>query len=128
MTASTGGERPVDGSFVPVAKGSVTSVELDGERVLYDVDSGRLQRLDPVGTIIWPFLDGSVSIAELADDVADAFSAPAEDVRAGIVDLVRALLDEGLLVPAGDDGTAEEPPARAAGDDAERFLVDPPGG
>lgn len=43
----------VDDDFVPGVKPSVASVELDGERVLYDADSGRLHRLDPVGSVIW---------------------------------------------------------------------------
>lgn len=133
MTDTTGAEVAVDASFVPVTKASVTSAELDGERVLYDVDSGRLQRLDPVGTIIWPFLDGSASIAELAADVAEAFAADVHEVRAGIVSLVTALLDEGLLVSPHDGGPAAQDAADATAPPREdpgapTFLVDPPGG
>ena len=133
MTGADGDGTAVDASFVPVAKESVTSAELGGERVLYDVDTGHLQRLDPVGTIIWPFFDGSASIGELADDVADAFGAGVDEVRAGIVSLVTALLDDGLLVsphdgaaPAAGAAADAAPPREEPG--APTFLVDPPGG
>ncbi|HEV2068517.1 MAG TPA: PqqD family protein [Acidimicrobiales bacterium] len=121
----------VDDDFVPRAKPSVASVELDGERVLYDTEGGRLHRLDPVGSLVWACFDGRSPVGELAADLAAGFGADLERVRSDVVELVTTLVDEGLLETG--DGEAEgheaEQDANPQGiRDEPTVLTDPPGG
>lgn len=118
--------------LVPSPKRSVVSVELDGERVLYDTETGRLHQLDAIGSVVWSCFDGEVDLDELAGDLSEAFGADRGRVRADVEALARSLAAEGLLdldgvvpdpVAAGD----EDPGTPAtAGDLA--VLSDPPGG
>lgn len=79
-------------------KGALAEAELDGERVLWDPESGRVARLDRIGTLIWAGLDGNTGIDELAAELADAFATTSETVRADVEPFVARLSDLGFLV------------------------------
>jgi hypothetical protein len=106
----------------PAAKPTVVSVEVGGERVLLDTETGKLHLLDRVASVVWPFLDGTATVDELAADVADAFGEPVERVRADLGALVGRLAEEGLLAGTGEPAPDDEPPP------GPRMLVDPPSG
>ena len=121
----SGGDTPV----VPAVKPTVLSVELDGERVLYDTATGRLHQLDPVGSVVWSCLDGATDLDELSADLSEAFGAERSRVRSDVEALVRQLAAEGLVDTGGTlpgPPVAEVEPPATAGDLA--VLSDPPGG
>jgi hypothetical protein len=78
---------------------------------------GRLVALDEVSTIIWDALDGTVSVAELADDLAAATGASPEEHLEQISWLVGALRADGFL----EDSPTLPPPQRIG------FPMIPPG-
>jgi hypothetical protein len=51
--------------------------------------------------MVWALFDGSASLASVVTAVCAEFEAPPQVVEADVVELVRDLLDEGLLVEAG---------------------------
>lgn len=69
----------------------------DGEAVVRDPATGRLFVLNPSATMLWPRFDGSTSVAALAEELAAAFAAPAEQVRSDVERLVADLAAMGLL-------------------------------
>lgn len=84
----------------------VTSVEVDGEAVVYSPHAG-VHRLDTTATVLWRCFDGDASLRELADDLADVFpeeepSRLGADLLAYARDLGRAGLLDG--VDPGDEG------------------------
>ncbi len=81
----------------PRVRRDLTVVELDGEAVVYDERSGELHHLNPTATLIFGFLDGTVTIRDLAADVSDAFGVPADEVESQIRALVRRFRKLGLL-------------------------------
>ena len=103
------------------------TVTIDGERVVFDPQRGEVHQLNPVGSVIWEFLDGTATIGELVADLADAFHVAPDTVHADLVSLLTQLDEHSLLVDkdALDDATAQargvdpEPPAPT-------YLVDPP--
>ena len=104
---------------------ALASVELDGEVVVYDERDHRIHQLDRIGSIIWPWLDGTATIEELAADLADAFDAPLEEVRADLAALVEELQDKQLL--ADEDEPPSSPPERARARNGDpTYLTDPP--
>lgn len=120
---------PVGDDFVPRVKPSVASVELDGERVLYDADSGRLHRLDPVGSVIWACFDGHAPVGELVTDLAAGFGVATGQLRSDVARLVTTLVDEGLLETGEGGGQEPAQDADPQGDrDEPTVLTDPPGG
>ena len=109
-----------DGSSTPAAREDVASVEIDGERVLYDPLSERVARLDAIGSAIWPFLDGATTVAELAADLADVFEADVTVVERDLLTMLGQLAEQGLLAVGPRPVRAEPPPP------GRRYLVDPP--
>ena len=89
--------KDIDGAFVPTHGGDVTSVELDGERVLLAEDSGRVHWLDPIGTIVWDCFDGMSSVDEIVTDLAEAFRTPVDPIRSDVLELTRQLGSAGVL-------------------------------
>ena len=83
--------------FVARPRDTTFATEFDGETLLVDRETGFLNLLDPVGSIVWNCLDGQETLAELADELAEAFGAPAEVVRQDVLEMVRSVGRKGLL-------------------------------
>jgi coenzyme PQQ biosynthesis protein PqqD len=69
----------------------------DDAVILLDPDSGHYYTLDDVGGRIWELCDGSRSVDEIADLLAAEYDAPAERIRADVIELLSELR-EGRLV------------------------------
>jgi len=119
--------RSFDDAFAPAVRPDVETVTIDGERVVFNPQRGEVHQLNPIGSVIWEFLDGTTTIGELVADLSDAFHVAPDTVRADLVSLLTLLDEHWLLVGADslDDaasaerGVESEPPAPI-------YLVDPP--
>lgn len=87
----------IDASFAPRRRPNVAAVELDGEAVLYDEDSGAMHLLDPIATIVWKCFDGSANLEDLSFELAAAFDADEDVILADVLALARQLGRQGLL-------------------------------
>ena len=81
----------------PKFRQDLTVVELDGEAVIYDDESGELHHLNPTATIVFNLLDGSATIKELSAEIADAFAQPADEVERQVRTLLREFRKVNLL-------------------------------
>jgi hypothetical protein len=107
----------------PQALPRVASLAVDGELVLLDALTRATHVLDPVASVIWPFLDGQTAVADLVDDLATEFSVDRALVATDVHRLIESLDAAGLLVPDGaadiDGLTIQEKP------EGPRFVDDP---
>ena len=87
----------IDGSFRPRASAHITSVEVDNVAVLYDESYGVCHRLDPVATVIWSLLDGSTTVDELVEELAELYATDRSTVEVDVFALMRHLGDLGVL-------------------------------
>jgi thiol-disulfide isomerase/thioredoxin len=87
----------IDLDFVARPRDSIVATEFDGETLLVDRETGFLSILDPVGSIVWNCLDGQGTLADLAEELSEAFGAPAEVVRQDVLEMVRKVGRTGLL-------------------------------
>lgn len=125
----SGSSDTIDAAFVARRRGDVAVEELDHELVVLDERTGRLHVLNPTATVVWQCLDGDADLATLAVELATAFGAEADAVRADLLTLARQLADDGLLVGFEPDPPApgesaprdDEPP-----DATPRLLTPPP--
>lgn len=85
-------------------------MDCDSETVVYHLGTGEVHRLDPVGATVWRSLDGRTTIADLAAELATAFEADPDVVRADVERLVEHL-GEALLLA---DGPTPPPPTEPA--------------
>jgi PqqD family protein of HPr-rel-A system len=88
----------------PKVRADLTAVEIQGEAVVYDPQGVRLHHLNPAAAVVFQLCDGSGTVKELAEDIAEALGLPQDDVT----DQVRRVVDDfrqaGFL-----DGKAPKP-------------------
>jgi hypothetical protein len=66
--------------------------------VLLDPQSGQYYTLDEVGSRVWELCDGSRKVAEIVDIIGQEYDAPADVIQADVIELLRDLTDEKLVV------------------------------
>lgn len=81
----------------PRMRQDLTVVELDGEAVIYDDESGELHHLNPTATVVFTLCDGTATVKELSGDIADAFSQPVDEVEKQVRTLLREFRKANLL-------------------------------
>ena len=68
--------------------------------VLLNLEGGQYYSLDEVGARVWELCDGTRTVAELVSIIGREYDAPAETVRADVLELLTELADESLVVEA----------------------------
>lgn len=119
--AGTPADPVIGPEFAPARRSGIAWVELDGEAVLYDADGGGVHALNPTATLVWQLLDGTATLATLADELAEAFAADPRQIAGDLEQLVGALATSGVLA-----GTGPSPadPELAAGAHADHDHAD----
>lgn len=82
----------------------VSSVDLDGETVLFLATTGAVQRLPAPAALVWSLLDGTVTIDTLAGEINDVFDEDPALVRSQVRRLVAQLHSVGFLVDSTTHG------------------------
>ena len=88
----------------PKVREGLTVVELDGEAVIYDEDSGDLHHLNPTATIVFGLCDGTATMKELSADISEAFGVPESEIETQVRTLVRQFRKAQLLEPSSSNG------------------------
>ena len=86
----------------PKVREDLAVVELDGEAVIYDEQSGSLHHLNPTATIVFSLCDGSATVKEIANEISQAFEVPSADVEKQLRALLKEFRTWGLLVGPGN--------------------------
>ena len=79
------------------ARNGLTVIELDGEGVVYDADSGNLHHLNHTAWLVFSLCDGTGTARELSADIADAFEMDATEVEHQVRSLLRTMKREELV-------------------------------
>jgi PqqD family protein of HPr-rel-A system len=81
----------------PKVRDDLTVVELDGEGVIYDEDTGELHHLNQTAALVFSLLDGTGTIKELALDLSSAYGQEPKDIEDQLRPLIRGFKQAGLL-------------------------------
>ena len=73
------------------------AVEVDGELVMLDIESGNYLGLSPVGTRIWELLDRPRSVGDVVGILGAEYDVPPEVCTRETLDFIGQLLDNGLV-------------------------------
>jgi hypothetical protein len=84
----------------PKARDDITVVELDGEAVIFDEQSGALHRLNPTATIVFGLCDGTATIRDISRDICEAFGVPLTEVESQVRGVIRQFRKSKLLEPS----------------------------
>lgn len=74
--------------------------EVDGEAVVLDSLGDRYFGLNRSGLVVWRRLSAGGTPSEAERDLVNLYAIPVDQARADVADLLRRLLDAGLLAPA----------------------------
>lgn len=103
--------------LAPARSSEAVTVEVDGETLIYHRQTGRVHRLNPVGAIVWQWLDGETTVGALVSDLSSAFGIDPTVVRRDVTELLD-ILGQPFLSAEGprSSGPVNEP----------RVLTNPP--
>ncbi len=104
MGASQGNQ--LNASTVVVAADELLSGEFDADAVILDLRNGVYYGLDGAGARIWQLLQRPNSLAALRDALVAEYEVPRRRCEADLRDLLRDLLDRGLIRIAHDGAVA----------------------
>lgn len=76
----------------------ILAQEAQGRTVLLRLEDGGYYALDEVGALVWELCDGQRSLDDIVDALCTEFDAPAEMVRADVLEFIGDLRRERLLV------------------------------
>jgi len=115
----------IEAGFAPSPRGAVVSTRLDEDLLIVDSSTGRIHVLNSTAALVWECFDGEVTLDELAADLAEAFHAPLEAVRADTVEMTRELGRLGLLAGVSPPLAEASPMAGVlgVGDEVDSFPV-----
>jgi PqqD family protein of HPr-rel-A system len=82
----------------PRARADLTVEELDGEAVIFDEENGSFHHLNSTATVVFRLCDGTATMPQLAEDLADAFDVPVKEVEPQVRTLVGQFRRANLLV------------------------------
>jgi hypothetical protein len=85
----------------------VVAVDLKGQTVILDIDSGLFYQLNAVGTRIWAMLDAPSTVPRLCERLQDAFDVNAKTCRSDVTDFIQRLGANGLLDVRAPPGLPE---------------------
>lgn len=83
-----------------------TSVNLEGQTVVLNLPSGNYYQLDEVGARVWSLLRERTRGEEICRKLVEEYEVDAEVVEQDVLQFLRQLASEGLIVAEPD---AEEP-------------------
>jgi len=72
------------------------------DTILLNLNNGYYYSTNPVGAAVWERCDGTRSVGEIADALSALFDAPKEDIERDVLQFVRDMSEEKLLVIDGD--------------------------
>lgn len=81
----------------PQVRSDLTIVELDGEAVIYDDDAGELHHLNGTATLVFSLLDGTATIAQLVQELAEVYGVPSHEISPQVEDIVARFGEAGLF-------------------------------
>lgn len=82
----------------------VVAREIEGELIIVPIASGigdmedELYTLNETGREIWRRLDGTISLRQIADDLATEYNAPAGEIERDVTGLVTELARRKMLI------------------------------
>lgn len=78
------------------AKGNIVS-DMDGEKVMLNVDKGKYYNLGEVGGVIWDLLGEPKAVSELISYLVSDYDIEQAECERQVIAFLGQLLDEGLI-------------------------------
>jgi hypothetical protein len=111
----------------PRIRPDISVADIDGEAVVYDPNGEHLHYLNHSAALVLDLCDGTATMKQMAQAIADVYEMPPDDVEKQVRTTVRELRRRVLLEPTKKKTPAEEPePAEIAEDEREPIRMQVP--
>ena len=111
----------------PRVRDEITICPIEGEAVLYDPSGSHLHYLNHSAALVLDLCDGSVTMKEMAEEIADVYEMRIDEVEKQVRTTVRELRARKLLVPTtrreADEAARAAESARTAIDEREEIRI-----
>src|SRR5438093_2852876 len=81
----------------PKLRQDLVAVDIDGEAVVYDPEEVLLHHLNPTAAVVFKLCDGSGTVRELSEDIAEVLGMPFDTVQRQVRRVASQFKREGLL-------------------------------
>lgn len=88
----------VDETVAVRRKPGLLETQIDGEIVALDVEIGECYGMNQVASMVWGLLSEQTCVSEMANKISAEFDVSDEDCLVAVLDLVRRLDQDGLIV------------------------------
>ena len=88
---------------------AVVHETIDGEAVIVNMKNGSYYSVDGVGAVIWGLIDEQMHLEEIRSALMDQYIGEPEEIKEGLMKLVRQLLEDNLILPSQGDTPAKRP-------------------
>ncbi|HEV2754726.1 MAG TPA: HPr-rel-A system PqqD family peptide chaperone [Actinomycetota bacterium] len=94
-------------TYRPRKRSDVLELDMGDGFILYNHDSSLVHHLNPTAAVVWQVLDGTATVERLADEIADEYGVPVENVAMQVTSLIAELDAMGLVEDASPEASAE---------------------
>jgi hypothetical protein len=84
-------------STTVVATSDYVSSELEGEKIILDLESGTYYGLNEVGADVWALLDAPRRVTEICGELHEHYDVEREALETDVVDLLSEMREHGLI-------------------------------
>lgn len=82
----------------PTMHPQVAAQIVDDEAVIVLADAGKVNVLNPVGTRVWELSDGSHTIQQIIETIADEFEVTLQDAHVDVQEFLETLVQDKMVV------------------------------
>jgi hypothetical protein len=93
--------------YRPRKRSDVLELDMGDGFILYNHDSSLVHHLNPTASIVWQVLDGVATVERLANEIADEYGLPVDNVGMQLTSLIAELDAMGLVEDASPEAPAE---------------------
>jgi hypothetical protein len=86
----------------PLVRPDLAIADLDGEAVVYVPAQERFHYLNHPAALVLDLCDGTATMRQMAEAIADVYEMPLETVESDVRTLVRDLRSRGLVLSSGE--------------------------
>jgi hypothetical protein len=106
-----------------VNKPHVILENFDDEIVIVNLESGNYYSIDAIGAEIWTMVQRGATVAEIAVQLSREYDAAIQIIEKAVMEFVRMILSEKLIVPNANAAAQHYPPDASASNVHKPFTV-----
>ncbi len=80
-----------------VAHRDIDTTELDGDKVMMDLDKGQYFALNSVGSAIWDIIENPISVNEIVETLLKEYEVEKEECEASVIEFLQGLENAELI-------------------------------